>query len=126
MHERQGCLVACVRTEPSTEKVVQTHQTEPDVALEYRTHRMHRTQSPHYQSQEATPPYLNQDGFLLMPTTTLLKKNDKRESPRLHSFYSTTHPPRNKATTSHTKMGKSKLVCSSFPPFPDGNCAIKS
>jgi len=62
-HGRQGCLVACVRTEPSTEKGVQTRQTQPDVPPEYRTHRM---QSPHYQSQDETPPNLTQDGFLLM------------------------------------------------------------
>jgi len=66
MHGRQGCLVACVWAEPGTEKGVQTHQTQPDVAPEYRTHRMHRTQSPHYESQNATPLYLMQDGFLLM------------------------------------------------------------
>jgi len=29
MHGRQGCLVACVRTEPGTEKSVQTCQTQP-------------------------------------------------------------------------------------------------
>jgi len=28
MHGKQGCLVACVRTEPCTEKVVQTRQTQ--------------------------------------------------------------------------------------------------
>jgi len=31
MHERQGCLVACVQMEPATEKGVQTRQTQPDV-----------------------------------------------------------------------------------------------
>jgi len=36
MHGRQSCLVACVRTEPATEKGVQTRQTQPDVAPEYR------------------------------------------------------------------------------------------
>ena len=66
MHGRQGCLVACVRTEPSTEKGVRTRQTQLDVAPEYRTHTRHRTQSPHYESQDATRPYLIQDGFLLM------------------------------------------------------------
>ena len=64
---RQGCLVACVRTEPSTEKGVWTRQTQPDVAPEYRAHKTHRTQSPHYESQDATRPYPMQDGFLLMP-----------------------------------------------------------
>jgi len=66
MHGTQGCLVACVRTEPGTEKGVQMHLTQPDVAPDYRTHRTHRTQSPHYESQDATPPHLTQDGFLLM------------------------------------------------------------
>jgi len=33
---------------------------------EYRTHRTHWTPSPHYESQDATPEYLTQDGFLLM------------------------------------------------------------
>jgi len=66
MHGRQVCLVACVRTEPSTEKGVQTCQTQADVAPEYRMHRTHRTQSPHYESQDATRLYLMQDGFLLM------------------------------------------------------------
>jgi len=74
MHGRQGCLVACVRTEPSTEKGVRTCQTEPDVAPEYKAHSTHRTQSPHYQSQDATRLYLMQDGFLLMngPPSPLL------------------------------------------------------
>jgi len=66
MHGRQGCLVACVRTEPGTEKGVQTGQTQPDVAPEYRTHRTHWTPCPHYESQDATPQYLTQDGFLLI------------------------------------------------------------
>jgi len=66
MHGTQGCLVACVRTEPGTEKGVQTHQTQPDVTSDYRTHRTRRTQSPHYESQNATPPHLTQDSFLLM------------------------------------------------------------
>jgi len=67
MHGRQGCLVACVQTEHGSEKGVQTHQTQPDMAPEDRTHRTHRTQSPHFQSEDATPRYLMQDGFLLMP-----------------------------------------------------------
>ena len=54
--------------EPGTEKGVQMHLTQPDVAPDYRTHRTHRTQSPHYESQDATPPHLTQDGFLLMHT----------------------------------------------------------
>ena len=66
MDGRQGCLVACVRTEPSTEKGVQRCQAEPDVAPVYRTHWTHWTQTPHYESQEATPPYLTPGGFLLM------------------------------------------------------------
>jgi len=66
MHGRQGCLVAWVWTEPSTEKGVQTHQTQPDVPPEYRMHRTDWTQSPHYQSQDETPLNLTQDGFLLM------------------------------------------------------------
>ena len=49
----QGCLVACVRTEPSTEKGVQTHQTQPHVEPNYRMNRTHRTQSLHYESQDA-------------------------------------------------------------------------
>jgi len=73
MHGRQGCLVGCVRTEPSTEKGVLTCQTQPDVAPEYRTHWTHRRQCPHYESQDATLPYLMQNGFLLIshpPNTT--------------------------------------------------------
>ena len=66
MHGRQGCLVACVQTEPGTETGVQTHQTQPDRVPEYRRNRTHRTKSPHLQSQDATPGYLTQDGFLLM------------------------------------------------------------
>ena len=66
MHERHGCLVACVQTEPGTEKGVQTRQTQPDVVCEYRTYRKHWMPSPHYESQDATPEYLTQDGFLLM------------------------------------------------------------
>jgi len=66
MHGRQGCLVACVLMEPGTEKAVLTRQTQPDVVPKRRTHRTHRTQSPHYESQDATPLYLTQDGFLLM------------------------------------------------------------
>jgi len=66
MHGRQGCLVACVRTEPSTENGVWRRLTQPDVAPEYRTHRTHRTQSPHYKTQDATRLYLMQDDFLLM------------------------------------------------------------
>ena len=63
MHGRQDCLVACVRPEPSTEKGVQTYQTQPDVPPEYRRHRTDTTQSPHYESQDETPPNLKQDGF---------------------------------------------------------------
>jgi len=63
MHGRQGCLVACVRTEPSVGKGFQTHQTQPDVAHRYRTH---RTQSPGQESQDATLLYLMQATFLLM------------------------------------------------------------
>jgi len=66
MHGRQGCLVACVRTELGTEKGVLTCQTQPDVVPEYRTHWTHRTQCSYYESQDATLPYLTQDGFLLM------------------------------------------------------------
>jgi len=80
MHGRQGCLVACVQMEPGTEKGVQTHQTQPDIAPVYRTYRTNRTQSPHLQSQNETPRYLTEDGFLLMytlfflPTEVLLVK----------------------------------------------------
>jgi len=66
MHGRQVCLVACGRTEPSTEKGVRTRQTQPDVAPEYRLHRTQRMQSPHCESQDATRLYLMQDAFLLM------------------------------------------------------------
>jgi len=66
MHGTQGCLVACVWTEPGTEKGLPTHQTQPDVAPDYRTHRTHRMQSPPYESQDATPPHLTQDSLLLM------------------------------------------------------------
>jgi len=62
----QGCLVACDRTEPGPEKGVQIQQTQPNRELEYRTHRTHRTMSPHYERQDPTPPYQTQDGFLLM------------------------------------------------------------
>jgi len=62
----QGCLVACDRMEPGPEKGVQMRQTQPDRELEYRTHRTDRTQSPHYERQDATLPYQTQDGFLLM------------------------------------------------------------
>jgi len=58
MHGRQGCFVAGVRTEPGTEKGVQTCQRQPDVASKYRTHRTHRTQSQHYESQDARLPNL--------------------------------------------------------------------
>jgi len=64
----QGCLVACVRMEHGTEKGVQTHQTQPDVEPDYRTH---RTQSPHYESQDETLLHLTQDGFLLMQAPDL-------------------------------------------------------
>jgi len=69
MHGRQGCLAACVRTEPSTEKGVWRHQKQPDLAPEYRmhkSHRTHRTLSPYCESQDATRPSLMQDGLLLM------------------------------------------------------------
>ena len=58
MQGRQGCLVACVRTEPGTEKGLHTRQMQLDVPPEYRAHRTHRTQGPHYQSQDETPPNL--------------------------------------------------------------------
>jgi len=78
MHGRQGCLVACVRTEPSTEKGVLMRQTQPDVVPKYRTHRTQRTQGSHYESQDATPLYLMQDGILLMllgfPIVNLMSK----------------------------------------------------
>jgi len=66
MHGRQGCLVACVWTAPSVGKGFQTHQTQPDVAHKYRTHRKHRTQSPGQESQDATLLYQMQATFLLM------------------------------------------------------------
>jgi len=74
MHGRQGCLVACVRTEPGIEKGVQTRQTQLDVTPQYGMHWMHRTQSSDYQSQDATLPYLTQDGFLLMLVVSLSQK----------------------------------------------------
>jgi len=47
MHGRQGCLDACVQTEPKAVAGLQTHRTQPDVvAPRYRTHQTHRTQSP--------------------------------------------------------------------------------
>jgi len=66
MHERQGCLVACVRTEPSVGNALQTHQTQPDVTHGYRTHTTHTTQSPGQENQDATLLYLTQATFLLM------------------------------------------------------------
>ena len=66
MHGRQGCLVAYVRTEHSIEKGFLTHETQPNVNSDYRTHRTHRWQSPDYEGQDATPWYPTQDGFLLM------------------------------------------------------------
>jgi len=74
MHGRQGCLVACVWTAPGTEKGVQMHQMQPDVAPEYRRH---RTQSPHYESQDGTSPYLMQDGFSLMSDVSGCKVQSK-------------------------------------------------
>jgi len=53
MHARQGCLVGCVRTEPSVGKGRRTHLTQQDVAYRYRTHRTHRTQGPGWESQDA-------------------------------------------------------------------------
>jgi len=66
MHGRQGSLVACVRLEPSVDRVLRTHQTQTDVAHKYRTHRMHRTQYPGTESQDAMPLYLMHYDFLLM------------------------------------------------------------
>jgi len=66
MHGRQGCLVACVWTAPSVGKGFQMHQTQPDVAHKYRTH---RTQSPGQESQDATLLYQMQATFLLMEFT---------------------------------------------------------
>jgi len=69
MHGRQGCLVGCVRTEPSGGKGLRTHLTQQDMAYEYRTHRTHRThrtQGPGGESQDATLLYLTQATFLLM------------------------------------------------------------
>jgi len=66
MHGRQGCLVACVQTEPRVGKGFQTHQRQPDVAHRYRTRRTHRMQSPGQESQDATLLYLMQATFLLI------------------------------------------------------------
>ena len=66
MQGTQGCLVACVWTEPGTEKGVLTCKRQPDVALEYRTHWMHWAQCAHYESQDAILRYQTQDGLLLM------------------------------------------------------------
>jgi len=76
MDGRQGCLVACVLTEPSTEKRVWTRQTQPDIAPEYKTYRTHRTQSSHYESLDVTRLYLMQNGFLLMCIQPKGKSND--------------------------------------------------
>lgn len=54
------------------------------------------------------------------------EKNSKK-SPQPRSLYTTTtNCLRNTAAISSTKMGKSKLVCSPFPPFSDGNCTTDS
>jgi len=68
MHGRQGCLVECVWKESGTENGVEKRQTQSDsdVPPEYRMHMTHRMPSPHHPSQDATPPTLTQDGFLLM------------------------------------------------------------
>ena len=68
MQGRQGWFIVYVRTEPCTEKGVQTHQRQPDVVSEYRAQRTHWTQSPEYQLQDAPPLYLTQDSFLLINT----------------------------------------------------------
>jgi len=66
MDGRQGWWVGCVRTEPSGGKGLRTHLTQQDMAYGYRTHRMHRTQDPGGESQDATLLYLKQAMFLLM------------------------------------------------------------
>jgi len=86
MHGRQGCLVACVSMEPSIEQGLETHQTQPDVALKYRTHRTHRTLSPEYESQDIMPLHLRQDSLLLMKKEVRLGKTyltgeDAHQSP---------------------------------------------
>jgi len=58
MHGRQSSLVAGVQTEPSVDRGLWTHQIQPDVAPQYKTHRMHRTQYPGRESQDTTPLYL--------------------------------------------------------------------
>jgi len=67
MHGRQGCLVGCVRTQPSVGKGLWTHLMQQDVGYGYRTHRTQRTQGPGGERQDATLLYLTQATFLLMP-----------------------------------------------------------
>jgi len=66
MHGRQGCLIGCVRTEPSVGKGLRTHLTQQDVAYRYRTYWTHRTQGPGWESQDATLLDLTQATCLLM------------------------------------------------------------
>jgi len=80
MHGRQGCLVACVRTEPGAEKVVLSRQMQPDVAPEHWTQRTHKTHSPHYETHDTTPLYLTQDAILLMqPGSCVIQGRKERQ-----------------------------------------------
>jgi len=73
MHERQCDLVACVRMEPTVVAGVQTHQTQLDVApSRYRTHWMHRMQSPDQESWGAPLEYLRQHIFLQISYHSLI------------------------------------------------------
>jgi len=45
MHGRQVSLVACVWMEPRVVVTAQTYRMQPDVALKYRRHQTHTTQS---------------------------------------------------------------------------------
>jgi len=60
--------------EPSGGKGLRTHLTQQDMADGYRTHRMHRTQGPGRESQDATLLYLTQATFLLMYLKYSLKR----------------------------------------------------
>ena len=80
MQGRQGCLVGCVRTEPSVGKGFRTHLTQQDVANRYRTYTRNRMQGPGGESQDATLLDLTQATFLLMDATAgPLHSWDKRE-----------------------------------------------
>jgi len=83
--------------EPGIEKGIQIHQTQPDVAPEYRRHRRHRThrtQSSHSESQDTTPLYLMQDGFLPMYDVRRMSSRThlvRLTSPATYPFHQTSH-----------------------------------